>query len=648
MAVVASTGMRFFAAGVELVRKNFDELAQSGQKMWAGIASGHTKASPGMKAVNAASKEVQEGISGITANAGAAGRVLSALGPAGVAAAAGIGGVVLALHEAKKGMEDFGSLGELAKKIGVTTDVVQKWRFVVGQTGGTEQDSDAALKSFAEKFGGAQAGSQKSLKYFEALGLGQDDLKKLQNSSDALPVVTSRIAALKSQNEQLWVSGKLGIDAFLPAIREGQSAIDAMMKKAQEMGLIVDSSMIKRAKEAGDQYKAVASVIDIQLKKAFVDLAPTLIAIAKLLAGIAGWLGRVIDQTRTLDKRTNEGLEHRLQQLGNNNADLMGKYGVLELVKPVQPAKSPGYDSFNQRAIPAEYAPIDQARMQYAKNLQEIHSIRGELGKREEEDRKDAAAPATGTDLNDMGTDRTAAQDEKFQTAIKSAREKYLSALEKMVNSIDQSLDIALKGLVDEKHQRDDELARQVKNKALTQAQANQISAEEGKARDAKATQLKQHARLEKQKAAADYDDDMTNMAVDILRIQGDMEVTSEGRYEIQKQILEAERAQARKVIEQQIENDPNLTDEEKKKKLTTFDAVTKAKHSQLDEQQSGLRLAFRDSFRSGVHDALQSGNPFALLTGFFSSLADHFVNRMSDKLGDMLLECTPKVRQDK
>lgn len=665
MAVQTSTGMRFFTAGTELVRKTFDQLAQSGQKMWTAIASGQAKASPAMKGINAASKEVQASVAGMAASAGSAGVVLSAMGPYGVVAAAGVGGVVLALRQAKTAMEELGGLGETAAKIGVTTDALQKWRYVLEQTGGTAQDADAALKSFSEMFGGAMAGNKKSLKWFDALGFSQDDLKQLKTSSAALPEVTARIASLKSEDEQLFITGKLGIQALLPAIKEGQSAIDQMMQTAMDMGLIVDEQMIKRGKEAGDKYKTLADVIDVNLKKAFVDLAPALLAIVGLLADGARHLGVFANALKSREGRESSYLALEQMRISSRQSALVAQYGDT-VMKPVPfyAAGRAGQDQYSRDVASGAMSPeMVRARQEYQRLVQEFAQNEQILMSRAKEhgatgysvsvDSKGnpsdiqwtggkggtptpTANPLKGY-LLDLGTDRDAAQGERVWTAINRARERYLSALEKTVMSTDERLALELRGLEEEKRQRTEELARRVKYKELTQAQADQIAVEEQRARDAKEDQLREHAAREKKQAAAEYDGEMADMALELLRIEADMAVTVDARYELQKKALEAERASARKSLEFRLGENPNLTAEQRNAQLGRFDEVTKAQLGALNEQKNDARLMFRDAFRSGIYDALQSGNPLDLLKGFFSSLADSFTNRLSDRLADQL-----------
>ena len=84
MSSAGSVGVRFFIAGGEVVRKTFDEIRDSGRRMWQEIANGHKSASPGMRALNQSVVEIKQGAINTARELGSVGNVLIAFGPAGI------------------------------------------------------------------------------------------------------------------------------------------------------------------------------------------------------------------------------------------------------------------------------------------------------------------------------------------------------------------------------------------------------------------------------------------------------------------------------------------------------------------------------------------------------------------------------------
>ncbi|MDP3493968.1 MAG: hypothetical protein Q8R82_12710, partial [Hyphomonadaceae bacterium] len=169
-------------------------------------------------------------------------------------------------------------IADTAKKLAITTDALQEYRFAVHALGGDYKDADKALEAFAKTFGAAHAGlNKKATKPFEALGL---DAKTFTSTEDALQAVIKKIANLKSTAEQAAIADKLGLSAMLPALRDGAGAIEELRKKAHDLGYVMDADVIEKAGEANDKFEDLSAVLDVQLKTALVGLAPLLLDVA--------------------------------------------------------------------------------------------------------------------------------------------------------------------------------------------------------------------------------------------------------------------------------------------------------------------------------------------------------------------------------
>jgi lambda family phage tail tape measure protein len=91
--------VRLALEGGQQVKRELQEVGQTGQRALQRVRDASQPASKGLLAVDAASREVQASLNRFAGELGPVGRGLSALGPAGLAAGAAIGGVVLALRQ---------------------------------------------------------------------------------------------------------------------------------------------------------------------------------------------------------------------------------------------------------------------------------------------------------------------------------------------------------------------------------------------------------------------------------------------------------------------------------------------------------------------------------------------------------------------
>lgn len=230
-------------------------------------------------------------LEGLAGNAGRVTGALSGLGVAGLAGAAGVGALVLALNEAREAIAFGDAIADASAKVGVSTDTLQEYRFAIHQVGGEAADADAALAKFTQTLGKAQAlPTKKTTRPFEALGL---DPKQLGEADHALGVVLQRLAELKSETQRQALAKALGLEEFIPLAREGSAKIDELRAAAHRLGYVMDKDLVARAGEANDKLEDLQQIIDVQLKSAFVDMAPLVLNVAGALAAAAREVNKI-------------------------------------------------------------------------------------------------------------------------------------------------------------------------------------------------------------------------------------------------------------------------------------------------------------------------------------------------------------------
>ncbi len=300
-------GIRLFVSGGEVVKRTFDQVGDSGKRMWAQIALGEKAANPALRAMSRLSNEVGDAAQGLAGRTGAAGVALGAFGTAGLAVAAVLGAIVVALGQTRAALTFADELQDSAAKINIGVEGLQEWRFAAVEAGGAAQDADAAIDGFQKKLGEAMAGGR-AAKWFERLGFGGDDLKAFKSTEDALAATIERISALGTEAERAAVSDKLGLGSMIPLIRQGSDAIDDMRQRARDLGVVMDESMVQRGADAQREMEELSEIIDRQLKQAFIDLAPVLIESMKFVAQLADAIRDTAEAWKSLDDRSTAGL----------------------------------------------------------------------------------------------------------------------------------------------------------------------------------------------------------------------------------------------------------------------------------------------------------------------------------------------------
>ena len=185
---------------------------------------------------------------------------------------------------------------------------------------GIEQDKLAdILKDVNDKFGDFVAtGAGPLADFFEEIGpkvgLTIDSFKGL-SSSDALALyVTALEDANVSQAEMTFYMEALASDAtaLIPAFRNSGEEIRQTAKRARELGLEIDESLIKGARDVRKDFALVSGVLSTQLQQAIIGLAPVMATLmtelTPLLEGMMQGVARLAEFTTRLAAASPEAL----------------------------------------------------------------------------------------------------------------------------------------------------------------------------------------------------------------------------------------------------------------------------------------------------------------------------------------------------
>ncbi|HRO02475.1 MAG TPA: hypothetical protein PLS69_02575, partial [Terricaulis sp.] len=323
---------RFTADGTQ-VERTFKGMGDAGQQMSQRIERGAKSIPPAMRAVDASAGVAKQKIDGLASSTGSLGTVLQSIGPIGIAAAAAIGGLTLAygaLSTATRGaVQQLGAIDVSARRLGVSTDALQEYRFAAIGAGQAGEQADAAITGFNERLGEAlikrQGAGYETLT--GPLGFTPEQVANMRETEEVLPLVIERIAQLGTEAEQLRAAKELGLEPFLAVIQQGPGAFDAAAKAAREMGYVIDKELLERAAEFSGRWSQASEVIDVQFKSALVDLAPTFIFLADQIGVATTALVGFIDRFRELEERSTKTLERNAREALQGQVDLTRRHG---------------------------------------------------------------------------------------------------------------------------------------------------------------------------------------------------------------------------------------------------------------------------------------------------------------------------------
>jgi uncharacterized membrane protein YgcG len=341
-----SITLRLGVKGAEEVKAALRELGPVGARALEQLEAASNKAGRATEGFGAALTAVfdrtrlgviEEG----SAKIGVFGSAIEKLGPAGLAAAAGIVVMATAFEQAMKSMEWAEDLKKASETIGVSVEKLQGFDFAAKESGIGIEAFRSALQAGNVALGAFQSGvgDAKLKKAFEGLGFTREQARTFNDVGDLLPVLADKISHLGSTAEQVKLAQAFGLEALLPLLREGSAGFEELQAQADKYGVVLDESVIKRTAAAREEMNKAHEVIDGQLRKAFIDLAPDIALATNRLAEFIGVMVQALQKFHEWEMRTT--IEDRKAELAASEKEL------ARLQQPVMP----GYEKYDLPAL---------------------------------------------------------------------------------------------------------------------------------------------------------------------------------------------------------------------------------------------------------------------------------------------------------
>lgn len=228
------------------------------------------------------------------------GKSVAVLG--GVVSAAGTS-ILSPLLASVKAAETMGSaLNDMSGRTGVSIEALSELGYAAKLTG-VEMDSlEIAIKKMEKLIGEAEQGSTAAADSLRHLGLTIFDLKGL-SPDQAFTKIADKIAAVDDPAKRATLAmqafGKAGT-ALLPMMADGAGGIEAMRKRAQELGLVMSTSDAQAADKFGDTLDTLIATVKMGAVNIGSALIPMLTDFAAKAVEVSVKVGAWIKENRGL------------------------------------------------------------------------------------------------------------------------------------------------------------------------------------------------------------------------------------------------------------------------------------------------------------------------------------------------------------
>ena len=167
------------------------------------------------------------------------------------------GGAIAALGLFVKKTADAGdAVTDTSNRVGVSTDMLQRWRYAAQLSGSSVETMDLGIERFSKNLSAAAAGTGEALGPLKAMGIRlKDNSGRLRSQEDILLDVADAMQKIPDAEDRLRVSSALfgkGSQNLVTMLGEGRDGLQGMFSDFQKMGGGFDQKTLQGAADFND------------------------------------------------------------------------------------------------------------------------------------------------------------------------------------------------------------------------------------------------------------------------------------------------------------------------------------------------------------------------------------------------------------
>ena len=169
-------------------------------------------------------------------------------------------------------------IDKMSQKLGISSDAYQKLDYAMKRSGADITNMKAGMKTFTNQMDAAAQGGGDAADVFKALGVEVTNADgSLRSQESTMFKTLSALANMENQTQRAryanMLFGRSGAE-LAPLLNQGASGIDALLKKAEELGLVIDASAVKSGAKLNDTMDDVRASFKMAATSVGVELLP--------------------------------------------------------------------------------------------------------------------------------------------------------------------------------------------------------------------------------------------------------------------------------------------------------------------------------------------------------------------------------------
>lgn len=253
-----------------------------------------------------------------------------------------IGGAAIAaftnpIRSLTDALDDFDKLSKRARQSGVTGEFFQTLQFAAEEANFSQETLNRSFLAFNKRLGEARAGTGPlvaSLKFLDAELLQQ--LETSTSTEEAMRILSDRLASIEDPAKRAAIASaafsRAGIE-MVEVLGNGSRGLDDTARKARSLGIVISDELLSRAEQLNNDYGVAARVIDLEFKRALVELSPAIVKVAQGISSVAGVLGSVtqaVKSTASFWDLLAEGTKKNAENISSLTDDFLDFLGLKD------------------------------------------------------------------------------------------------------------------------------------------------------------------------------------------------------------------------------------------------------------------------------------------------------------------------------
>lgn len=198
---------------------------------------------------------------------------------------AAVGAVAAFSVAVRNAVRDAAAIGDLADKVGLTTDAVQELAFGAVQADlGFEELSDGLLK-FSKSVGEARNGSGDLLRILQANGFDQARIRAM-SYQEVLSTVAELIKNTSNEQDAMLISlaafGRGGADKFLEFLKDGKQGLDDWKRATTDAGNNIEDALVRKMQKIDDRWAALMQSMKTKTQQTVLFIADQIAKMGEL------------------------------------------------------------------------------------------------------------------------------------------------------------------------------------------------------------------------------------------------------------------------------------------------------------------------------------------------------------------------------